>query len=61
MTKVRFIKELQSGEPIVLPGGGPASLRLAGSAPFARVTVSARKPNDVLHALVASHKQRSKN
>jgi hypothetical protein len=64
MTKVGFIKELQSGDPIIVPGGGREPLRLSGRRSpggFPGAADLGSKSDKVLRALVALRKPARKN
>jgi hypothetical protein len=64
MTKVGFIKELSSGDLIILPDGGAERLRLTNQAMpgrFAGAAGPAAKSDKLLRALVALRKQIRKN
>jgi hypothetical protein len=64
MTKVGFIKELQSGDLIILPGGSPETPRFYSQALPGRVPGAAqpaRQSEKVLRALIALRKQSRKN
>jgi hypothetical protein len=64
MTKVGFIKELQSGDRIILPDGGSEPLRISGHAmlgDFPGPVGPASKADKLVRALVALRKQARKN
>jgi hypothetical protein len=64
MTKVGFIKELRSGDLIILPGGGSETLRVSNGAMLGRLpgaADTASKSDKLLRALVALRKQPRKH
>lgn len=61
MIKVGFLKELKSGEMIIVPGHERGPLRLGAAAVGRLAATAERKPDRLLRRLIATRKPRGKN